>query len=387
MSKSSEGSTILVLNAGSTSLKVTVFSSDASEEIAHTERNWAESGAVDRSDTHAVALGQILGELDSKSIRAVGHRIVYGGGRFIAPVILSDAVIRGLESLTPLAPLHNPPAIAAIRAARQHIPIAPQVVAFDTAFHATLPRDAFLYGVPFQWFTKWGMRRFGFHGLSFSYCTRRAAEILRRPLEQLRLVICHLGGGCSLAAVRSGRSVDTTMGYTPMDGLVMATRSGSVDPGLILAALREHGVSAQQLEEMLETRSGLYGLSGTTGDMRELLERRLQHDEDAERAIGVFVWRLRAGIAAMAAATEGIDAIVFTGGIGEHAKAIREQVCISLSWLGIHLDQQRNDAAKADTIVSTSDSEVAVLVIHTREDLEVALAVLAALEHQGSSVS
>ncbi|MCL4545578.1 MAG: acetate/propionate family kinase [Chloroflexi bacterium] len=386
MSSSNEGDTILVLNAGSTSLKVTVFSGDASEEIAHTERSWAESEAVDRSDTHAVALGQILGELDSKSIRAVGHRIVHGGGRFIAPVILSDAIIRELESLTPLAPLHNPPAIAAIRAARQHIPIATQVAAFDTAFHATLSRDAFLYGVPFQWFTKWGMRRFGFHGLSFSYCTRKAAEILRRPLEQLRLVICHLGGGCSLAAVRSGRSVDTTMGYTPMDGLVMATRSGSVDPGLILAALRERSVSAQQLEEMLETRSGLYGLSGATGDMRELLERRLQHDEDAERAIGVFIWRLRAGIAAMAAATEGVDAIVFTGGIGEHAKVIREQVCTSLSWLGIHLDQQRNAAAKADTIVSTSDSEVAVLIIHTREDLEVALAVLAALEHQGSSV-
>jgi acetate kinase len=275
---------------------------------------------------------------------------------------IDDAVRARLEELTELAPLHQPRALAAIDAIAAQLPDVPVAACFDTAFHATLPEAAATYALP----PEWPRRRFGFHGLSHAYAARRAAELLDREPAELRLVSCHLGAGASLAAIAGGRSVDTTMGFTPMDGLVMATRPGSVDPGLLLWLIQRRGVSPQDLERSLERRSGLTGLAGT-GDMRELLER---DDADARLALDVYLHRLRAGIAAMAAAMGGLDALAFTGGVGEHAPAVRASAVDGLGFLGITVDPERNAAARGDGSIGDG-----VVVITAREDLEIARSV------------
>jgi acetate kinase len=304
-------------------------------------------------------------------VEAVGHRIVHGGTEFTGPVRIDDAVVARLRALTDLAPLHQPKSLAGLEATSSVLPGVPAVACFDTAFHAGMPAHAATYALPAEWRRRFNLRRFGFHGLSHAYASRRAAELLGTPVEALRVVTCHLGAGASLAAVAGGRSVDTTMGFTPLDGLVMATRSGSVDPGLVLW-LEEHvGTPPAELAHTLEHRSGLLGLAGTA-DMAEVIARAAERDADAELALGVYVHRLCAGIGSMAAALDGMDALVFTGGVGENAAEVRELAAGRLGFLGVRVDTQANAAGDPDRAISPPGSPTSVLVIAAREDLEIA---------------
>ena len=296
---------------------------------------------------------------------------MHGGERFRSAVRIDADVETALRELTDLAPLHQPKSLAALDAVTAALPELPAVACFDTAFHATLPAAAATYALPAQWRERWGLRRYGFHGLSHAWVARRAPELLGRPAQGLRIVSCHLGAGASLCAIKDGDSLDTTMGFTPLEGLVMATRSGSVDPGMLLWLIEREGLPARELAEALEHRSGLLGLCGTA-DMRELLTRVDADDHQAQLALEVYLHRLRAGIAAMAAALGGLDALVFTGGVGERSAAVRELSTGGLGFLGLAVDDERNRAAVADTEVSDARASAATLVLAAREDLEIA---------------
>jgi acetate kinase len=308
----------------------------------------------------------------------VGHRIVHGGTAFSEPVVIDHAVEERLRALTDLAPLHQPNSLAALDAVRAVLPTVPAVACFDTAFHAAMPPAAATYALPREWRTRWELRRYGFHGLSHAYASRRASELLGRSPESLRLVTCHLGAGASLAAVLHGRSVDTTMGFTPLEGLVMATRSGTIDPGLVLWLQEHAGMPAAELAATLEHRSGLLGLAGTA-DMRAILASAEAGDPRAGLALDVYVHRLKAAIAAMAASMNGMDGLVFTGGVGENAPTVRKRAAQGLAFLGVQLDSERNLAARPDIEISTEDAPVRALVITAREDLQIAREVRQAL--------
>ena len=344
---------VLVVNAGSSSLKLRLLGPGDELEAEH-----------DLAPDDAEALGATLAGLPA--LDAVGHRVVHGGERFREAVLVDDDVVEALGALADLAPLHQPAALAGIEAVRRAVPGGPAVACFDTAFHATLPAAAATYALPREWRERFGLRRFGFHGLSHAYASRRAAA----P----RVVSCHLGAGASLAAVRDGICVDTTMGFTPIEGLVMATRAGSVDPGLVLWLLR-HGLDADALERGLDREGGIKGLAGDA-DMRAVLAR---DDDDARLAIDVYVHRLRAGIAAMAAALGGLDTLVFTGGVGEHAPEIRARTAAGLGFLGLELDAEANANTTADAEIGAPDARARTLVVTAREDLEVARQVRARL--------
>jgi acetate kinase len=339
---------VLVANAGSSSLKLSLLDADDTG-LWGCELD-APRAVVDR-DAVAAALAELPEAAD-----VAGHRIVHGGERFRDAVVIDDAVEAALEELTVLAPLHQPKSLAALAAVRSALPGVPAVACFDTAFHATLPPAAATYALPRQWRERYGVRRYGFHGLSHAYAARATRDARR-------VVTCHLGAGASLCAVLDGRSVDTTMGFTPLEGLVMATRSGSVDPGLLLWLQQHEGVSTDSMAEALEHESGLLGLAGTA-DMRALLAR---DDADAKLAVDVYVHRLRSGIGAMAATLGGLDALVFTGGVGENSARIRELACEGLGHLGI----------------GARESDVRVHVIHAREDLEIARQARELLAAQG----
>ena len=360
---------ILVVNAGSSSLKLRVL--DAEDAVVASVDLPAPRGTTD-----AGAIETALGSLGP--IRAVGHRIVHGGTRYSGPVRLDAAVEANLRALTDLAPLHQPKSMAALAAVQAVLPDVPAVACFDTAFHASMPAAATTYAIPPEWRKRWALRKYGFHGLSHAYASRRAAEIVGRPVEDLRIVTCHLGAGASLAAVRDGRSIDTTMGFTPLDGLVMATRSGSIDPGLVLWLADHAGMPTEELAATLEHRSGLLGLAGTA-DMRAILAAEAAGDEAAILAIGVYLHRLRASIAAMVAVLRGLDVLVFTGGVGEHATSIRERVAIDLAYLGLVVDPTANAAAEADADIGAPETRVRTLVVTAREDLEIAREVRATL--------
>jgi acetate kinase len=332
---------ILTVNAGSSSLKLRVL--DREDRVVCSR----ESGAVAGVDGLRGELQAVLEE--GAPVDAAGHRVVHGGPDFTGPVIVDPAVEERLERLADLAPLHGPPALAAIRALDGLRPGLPTVACFDTAFHATMPAAASTYAVPAAWSERWPLRRYGFHGLSHAYASRCAAELLDRPAAELRLVTAHLGAGASLAAVEGGRSVDTTMGFTPLEGLAMATRSGSVDPGLLLWVQRHGGIGAEEMERALDREAGLLALSGRSGDMREVIAGLDEGDERCRLAFDVYVHRLVAGVAAMAASMGGIDALVFTGGVGENSPRIREATASRLAFL-------------APT----------VLAVEAREDIEIA---------------
>ena len=342
-----------MVNAGSSSLKLRLLGPDDELEA---ERD------LDPDDHEALAA--TVAELRRPD--AIGHRVVHGGDRFREAVRIDEEVLVALRELVDLAPLHQPSALAGIEAVGSVLPGVPAIACFDTAFHATLPAAATTYALPREWRERLGLRRYGFHGLSHAYAARRAAA--------LRVVSCHLGAGASLAAVRDGRCIDTTMGFTPMEGLVMATRSGTVDPGLVLWLLR-HGVDADGVERGLDRDGGLLGLAGDA-DMRAVLAR---DDDEARLAIDVYVHRLRAAVAAMAAAMGGLDALVFTGGVGERAAAIRERAAAGLGFLGVALDAAANAAATADAEIGAPGAAVRTIVVTAREDLEVARQVRAAL--------
>jgi acetate kinase len=360
---------ILVVNAGSSSLKLRLLGPDDAVEASYDIDRW-DGGAgpevVDR-----------LGEA-SAGAGAVGHRVVHGGAHLRDPTVLDDAVVAEIEALTSLAPLHQPRALAAVRAMRLARPDLPAVACFDTAFHATLPAAAATYALPEEWRRRWDLRRFGFHGLSHCYASRRAAELVGTPLERLRMVTCHLGAGASLCAVDGGRSVDTTMGFTPLEGLVMNTRAGSVDPGLVLWLLTEAGLSAAEVTGGLETRSGLAGLSGGSGDLRDLLPATAA-DAGAALAVDVYLHRLRREIAAMVAALGGLDVLVFTGGVGEHLPAVRAGAADGLAFLGVAVDRGRNAATTADGDIGAAGAPVRTVVVTAREDIEIAREVRRAL--------
>jgi acetate kinase len=349
---------VLVVNAGSSSLKLSML---------HDDR------LIDSTSVPAGADGWAPEELarfcDGIEVDAVGHRVVHGGEMYDAPVLVDAAVRRTLEDLTGLAPLHQPKSLAGMDAVTELLPGVPAVASFDTAFHATMPAAATTYALPRDWRERWGLRRFGFHGLSHAYASRRVAELIGST--KLKVVICHLGAGASLCAVRNGASVDTTMGFTPLEGLVMATRSGSVDPGLLLWLLERTDLSESELAEALEHRSGLLGLSGT-GDMAELVQRAATGDDVASLALDVYAHRVGTGIGAMAASMAGIDALVFTGGVGERSATVREQVCAGLDFLGVDIDRDRRAPGSADAEIGLTDARVRTFVIAAREDLEVA---------------
>jgi acetate kinase len=353
---------ILVVNAGSSSLKLRVLG-DRDDALATADLPPPGGRSDDATLTEAIAA---LGPVD-----AVGHRIVHGGTAFSRPVLLDDAVEERLRALVDYAPLHQPKSLAALAAVKAVLPQVPAVACFDTAFHATLPAAASTYALPREWRLRWNLRRFGFHGLSHAYATRRAAELLGKPVERLRLVTCHLGAGASLAAVAQGRSVDTTMGFTPLDGLVMATRSGSVDPGLVLW-LEEHvGMPPAELAATLDNRAGLLGLAGTS-DMRAVIEAAERGDPDASLALDVYVHRLRAGIASMTASLGGLDALVFTGGVGERSPVVRRRATDGLAYLGVGVDQGLNAAIVPDGDIGGRDDPVRTLVVAAREDVQIA---------------
>jgi acetate kinase len=353
---------ILVVNAGSSSLKLSVL--DDADSLLASETVDAPVGRIDDAALRAAISA-------NSPIDAVGHRIVHGGTEFTQPVLIDARVLRRLEALTDLAPLHQPKSLRGLDVVSRLLPGVPAVACFDTAFHAHLPPAASTYALPPQWRHRWDLRRFGFHGLSHAYASRRAAELTGLKLEDLRIVTCHLGAGASLAAVKGGMSVDTTMGFTPQEGLVMATRSGSVDPGLLLW-LEEHvGMPPSELATTLEYRSGLLGICGSS-DMRVILQAEADGDADSALAIGVYLHRLRAGIASMAAAMGGLDTLVFTGGVGEHAAPIRERCAAELGFLGVALDRAANAGAAGDREIGADRSQVRTLVVEAREDLEIA---------------
>jgi acetate kinase len=352
---------VLVVNAGSSSLKLRVLEDD--DSIVASRDLPAPRAAVDEAE-----LGEALTKLGA--VNAVGHRIVHGGERFNGPVRLDVEVIAELEALSELAPLHQPKSLGAVAAVQRVLGEVPAVGCFDTAFHAALPPAAATYALPAAWRERWPLRRYGFHGLSHAYATRRASELLSAPSERLRVVSCHLGAGASLAAIAGGRSVDTTMGFTPLEGLVMATRSGSVDPGLLLWLLEQAHVDERQMGDSLEHESGLLGLAGTS-DMAAVVQNARADKPEARLAFDVYVHRLRAGIAAMSAAMDGLDCLVFTGGVGEHEPTVRAAAAEGLGFLGVGVDPDRNDA-DPDAEIGSSSAVVRALVVTAREDIEIA---------------
>ena len=382
---------ILVCNAGSSSLKFSLFDSEEELLLAEGGIDWTtkptrlvfhRTGQQEireelKLEKHADAVVRILDALQSgpsaalgslEELEAVGHRVVHGGERYTSAVRITAEVKRAIDELAELAPLHNPASLDGITAVEQVLPNVPQVAAFDTAFHATLSNAARTYPVPQKWTREWGLRRYGFHGLSHSYCADRAAQMIGR--RDLRLIIAHLGNGASVSAVRDGKCVDTSMGFTPLEGLMMGTRSGTVDPGMLVHLLRHKKLDVNTLDKALNYESGLLGVSGISSDLRQVLSQ-LAHNPDARLAVDVYVHRIRQTVGAMAATLGGIDALVFTAGVGERAIEIRKRVCENLNYLGLELDRRANETCKPDADIATRASTARILVIATREDLTI----------------
>jgi acetate kinase len=381
---------ILVFNAGSSTLKFVLFSQDPLEELASGVVDWKSdaahasvslrcadgttrqqyaivNGYADAVD-HALQLVEESYPLHD--VHACGHRIVHGGERFQKSVRIDASVREAIRSLADLAPLHNPPALAGIEAATRVLPSVPHVAVFDTAFFADQPPERFLYPVPLSWYADWGIRRFGFHGISHHYCTLRAAELLKR--EDARLVICHLGNGCSASAVHAGHALTCTMGYTPLEGLMMGTRSGSIDPAIVLHLLRHKLMTVEQIDEALTHRSGLLGVSGVSSDFRTVEAEAQQAHDRARLALHLFVDRIRSAVGALAVLMGGVDALVLTAGVGEHSVWLRSEVCRGLECLGLRLDQAENADCQPDCDVAAGNSPGRIIVLHTREELLIA---------------
>jgi acetate kinase len=379
---------ILVLNAGSSTLKFSLIEMDGEHLLASGVADWSTQPAcltLNRGGqpkktkplsirSHADAVHPALAELaeESHNIAAVGHRVVHGGERYTSSVVVTDEVKRAIGDLAELAPLHNPANLEGIEAAQAALPDVPQVAVFDTAFHATMPQSACIYPLPYSWSKDWGVRRYGFHGISHAYCSHRVAQMLKLGPAGLRLIICHLGNGCSISGVRDGQCVDTSMGFTPLEGLMMGTRSGSVDPGLVFYILRRKGVTPDELDRVLNHESGLLGVSGISSDMREILAACHEGNARAKLALEIYVHRIRQAIGAMAATLGGVDALVLTAGVGENAAEVRSRICDGLEFLGLELDETANAACRPDADISRPGSRGRILVIATREDLMIA---------------
>ncbi len=361
---------ILALNAGSSSLKFRLFRVDGDTEEVLTE------GTAERVDGGAMtaAAEKAIGQCKPFGIDAVGHRLVQGGSKFTEPTRVTPETLDGLRGLKDLDPLHNPTEVGLIEDTQRLLPDVPNVAVFDTAFHQTLPPVAYTYALPHELSAKLSLRRYGFHGLSHQYVSGRLLECLGRGAEGTRLVTCHLGSGASMCALLNGQSVDTSMGMTPLEGLVMGTRVGDVDPGLLLYLLRTQDVTPEQLDDMLNKQSGLQGISGLSADMRDLEKAASAGNAQAELALTLFAYRARKYIGAYAAALGGLDAVAFTGGIGERSATVRARICAGLEFLGLHLDADANQKAggKDAAQVSPADSAVSVWVIPTDEERQIA---------------
>jgi len=388
---------ILVLNCGSSSVKYQLIESDSRKTLARggverigmdgaTLTNLRHDGdeikiaeeIVDHISAIeyilAVLLSQDHGVIREKSdIQAIGHRVVHGGETFTSSVLITDDVIKGIRNNFDIAPLHNPHNLRGINACQVSLPGTPQVAVFDTAFHQQMPRRAFLYGIPYSLYTQYKIRRYGFHGMSHRYVSERAATLLGRDLSTLRLITCHLGNGCSMAAVERGISVDTTMGFTPLEGLLMGTRAGDIDSSVILYIMAKEGINIAEANTLLNKHSGLQGISGVSSDMREIQKEMTNGDKKAQFAFELFCYRIRKYIGAYAAAMGGLDGIVFTGGIGENSAEVRQESCRDLEFLGVRVDPSLNLSAEKERIISSAGTTVPVLVIPTNEELVIAL--------------
>ncbi|MEU7677651.1 acetate kinase [Micromonospora taraxaci] len=360
-------SQVLVLNCGSSSVKWRRYDGDRALDHGTVERVGEPGGGP---ADHATAVRQILDGLDLSGLAAVGHRVVHGGRKFSAPVLVDDAVLAAIRDLVPLAPLHNPANLAGIEVARAALPDVPQVAVFDTAFHHTLPEAVATYAIDRDVAERYDIRRYGFHGTSHAYVSRRTAELLGRPYDELNTITLHLGNGASACAVSNGRSVATSMGMSPLQGLVMGTRSGDLDPTVIFHLRREGGLSVDEIDEMLNHRSGLLGLTGVN-DMREVLQRRAAGDPAATLAFDVYCRRITGYVGAYYALLGRVDAIAFTAGVGEHAAPVRAAALAGLERLGISVDDTRNDG-EGDRVISPDGAEVSVCVIRTDEEREIA---------------
>ncbi|MFC2024386.1 acetate/propionate family kinase [Chloroflexota bacterium] len=383
---------ILIINCGSSSIKFQVHDNNIGHAIVkgiiakigqkssyfEKQVNGKKSTCKVRVPSHAVAFDLIVKMLEDAShgilkniseISAVGHRAVHGGSVFTSSVLITEAIINKIEELIPLAPLHNPANITGIREAKRVFPNVPHVAVFDTAFHQTLPPKAYLYALPYIFYEKYRIRKYGFHGTSCRYVSRKAAVVLGKTDKELRMIICHLGNGVTVTAVNRGESIDTSMGLTPLEGPMMGTRSGDIDPGVIFFLHRQTGMTADSIDEVLNRESGLLGVSGTSNDMREIQEGIRLGDKRCQLAVEMFAYRVKKYIGAYAAALGGIDALVFTAGIGENSPFVRAMICEGLNFLGIELDSNKNNDAKGmDQIISTSNSAVSVVVIPTNEE-------------------
>lgn len=386
---------VMVLNSGSSSLKFQFLNMETEEALAigKVERIGMDDAIFDYRTSsgkelreiatildHTTAIRKVLSALSHPEngvirshteIAAVGHRVVHGGEAFSQSVLVTDEVKRNLRGLFELAPLHNPANLAGILAAEAALPGVAQVVVFDTAFHATMPRTSFLYALPYAMYKRHKVRRYGFHGTSHKYVAERLALRLEKPLSELKLVTCHLGNGSSCCAIKGGKSLDTSMGFTPLEGLIMGTRSGDVDAGVIPYIMGREEISIQEVSSMLNKHSGMRGLSGISGDMRQIEEEMSRGDERAKETFSMFEYRLRKYIGSYAAALNGMDGLVFTGGIGENSRLLRKTVCENLTYLGVTLDEEGNEG-KGERRISGPDSRVEVWVIPTNEELVIA---------------
>ena len=393
---------ILVLNSGSSTLKTSLYEiaaappEDPPAAIWEGLIEWRGNAADARTSTPAGirsqfrvdaasrerATGQLLADLwaapnpvlrDAADIHVVGHRIVHGGEEFTGPTRATPRVKDVIRQMSEFAPLHNPAGLEAIEIAQKIFGAAPHIVVFDTAFHRTLPESASTYPGPYEWAAR-GIRRYGFHGINHEYCAHRAARLLGRDLASLNIVTCHLGNGCSLAAISGGRSVDTTMGFTPLEGLMMGTRTGSIDPSILTYLMRRDYATADEIDDLLNKKSGLAGISGVSGDMREVIAARKSGNARAKLAFDIFIHRLAGCVGSMVAALAGIDALVFTAGIGEHSPDVRAAACANLEFLGIRLDSTKNSESRLDGDISAPDSRVRVLIVRAQEDWAIARA-------------
>lgn len=388
---------ILVVNCGSSTVKYQLFRMEDEDRYEVVARGIVERIGIPGSrlehrsalDTfveerpvpnHRVALELVIAALTSGETRvlsgvgeidAIGHRVVHGGEKFTGSVLITDEVLKAIRACADLAPLHNPPNILGIEACQELIPGVPQVAVFDTAFHGTLPEYAYIYAIPYEYYEKYRIRRYGFHGTSHRYVAERAAKMMGRPLEELRLITCHMGSGVSFAAILYGKSIDTSMGFTPLEGLVMGTRCGDIDPAIVFFLMEKEGLSAKEVEEILNKKSGVLGISGISSDTRDI-EDAAPHNHRARLTLDIIAYRAKKYIGAYYAILGGLDGLVFTAGIGENSPYIRKSICSGLEHLGILIDDERNTVRRKEALISRDDSRVQVMVIPTNEELVIA---------------
>lgn len=387
---------ILVINSGSSSLKYQLFNMETESVLAKGlverigiddsfltyENGSGEEIEIDQDiPNHKVGIELLIdtllneeyGVLESMDeVEAVGHRIVHGGETFAHSTLIDDEVIKEIEDVADLAPLHNPPNIMGVKVCEELMPDKPQVAVFDTAFHQSMPEEAYIYALPYEYYEEYGVRRYGFHGTSHGYVAKRAAAMLDKPFEELKIVTCHLGNGASVAAVNNGKSVDTSMGLTPLEGLVMGTRCGDIDPAIVPFIMEKENISASEMDTIMNKKSGLYGVSGVSSDSRDVEEAAENGNHQAEVALKLFNYRVKKYIGSYAAAMGGIDAVVFTAGIGENAIDSREEILSGLEFMGIKVDKEANNCRGKEQFITTEDSSVKAMVIPTNEELVIA---------------